>query len=158
MVLSGFTYLPFCSHVNRIPWRGKLDCSLSESHQMMFTAWPSRQQPSPFRACKLFPVDPRYNHPHDSFLCCPDQRSYGVSLMYGSWSFIEWLAAGSRCLPVMISRMMLSLRKAADTSRSSWMLTEQPTRSNALQSMVFNSSARIGQNGEEDRDTSWYIS
>jgi hypothetical protein len=45
--------------------------------------------------------------------------------------------AGSRYIPLMISRIMLSLRKAANSSLDVWSLTEPPTNATSFHSITF---------------------
>ena len=67
------------------------------------------------------------------------------------WHFAWQLTVGFRCIPIMISRIILSLRKAADLSQDGWNITGQRTDGNAPRSMlVFSSFPWRGRNDTGD--------
>ena len=63
---------------------------------------------------------------------------FGLRLLFG------WLTVGYRFLPVIVGRIMLSLRKAADVTLGDWSLAELSTNDRSVQSSV-----RFGRPSEE---------
>ena len=106
---------------------------------------PFRKQSSSFRACKLLSTCLHNNRPHH-VVRRHNQRQCLVSPAFGAHMLFKQPTACPRFIPVMISRIVISLRKATDLQQNGWSFGEA-----AGEHMNVNlSSLRWGTNRDDD--------
>ena len=101
----------------------------------------SRNQSNSFLLRKLPSTYTTYNNSHYVFPHC-DQWQCCVSPAFYSFFLNQMTNGCIRYLPVMISRIILSLRKAADPMEKGWSLWEPSTNGISFQSMTSSRTMR----------------
>jgi len=144
VVFPGHIQFPFRARDDSDSWTGK--CDSFDHNQRRSTSLGIDPSPSGFVSCHCSQVD--HNHPHHAFRR-PDQRPARVSCRFGLFSLIWNTYVCFRYLPVMISRLTISLRKTADTRRTGWTSVDPLPDGGGNQTVIFFHAQR-GTNSRTD--------